>query len=158
MVSRYSSPFYTYQTSSGYIFRLRIPEDLKDTIGNSEFRYSLRTGALRTAKHRANCIVALVHQLFKEVRNNLHRFTSEKINPLVKRYIKEAIEHDEYYQRSLQDPCGLDQSKQPTMVSEIDEYKAMNRELLNAMKSVLNGDMRASIWEALFHWKRRLST
>ncbi len=36
-----------YQCPSGYIFRLRIPNDLKQIVGKCEFRYSLRTGSLR---------------------------------------------------------------------------------------------------------------
>jgi hypothetical protein len=60
-VSRH--PTYIYQTPSGYIFRLRIPCDLKRLIGKSEFRYSLHTGALRMARHRARYIASYIHQL-----------------------------------------------------------------------------------------------
>lgn len=47
-VSRQSS--YMYQTPSGYIFRFRVPNDLREHVGKYEFRYSLRSGALRVRK------------------------------------------------------------------------------------------------------------
>ncbi len=42
-----SSPSYMYQSPSGYIFRLRVPKDLRALVGKTEFRSSLRSGALR---------------------------------------------------------------------------------------------------------------
>lgn len=56
-----STPSYVYQSPSGYIFRLRIPKDLKQLVGKVEFRYSLRSGSLRIAKYRSRCIA--VNQL-----------------------------------------------------------------------------------------------
>lgn len=61
-------PTYLYQTPSGYIFRLRVPLDLKPLIGKGEFRFSLGTGSLREAKHRARLLASHIHQLFIEVR------------------------------------------------------------------------------------------
>ena len=48
-----STPTYLFHTPSGYIFRLRIPKDLKSIVGKTEFRYSLRSGFLREAKLKA---------------------------------------------------------------------------------------------------------
>ena len=76
-VSRH--PTYIYQTPSGYIFRLRIPCDLKILIGKSEFRYSLHTGALRVARHRARYIASYIHQLFLDVRNDVLKVSPELI-------------------------------------------------------------------------------
>ena len=45
-----ASPSYVYLGPYGYIFRLRIPLDLKDLIGKIEYRYSLRTGSLKDAR------------------------------------------------------------------------------------------------------------
>lgn len=41
-----ASRSYLYQTPSGYIFRLKVPRDLRPLVGQGEFRYSLRAGAL----------------------------------------------------------------------------------------------------------------
>ncbi len=36
-------PSYLYQHSSGFIFRYRVPKDLQEIVGKTEFRYSLNT-------------------------------------------------------------------------------------------------------------------
>lgn len=66
-----SAPSYMYQSPSGYIFRLRIPKDLRSLVGKCEFRYSLRSGALREAKYRARCIASFIQQLFEKVRMSI---------------------------------------------------------------------------------------
>lgn len=90
-----SQPLYIYQSSSGYIFRLRVPGDLRELVGRSEFRYSLRAGALRIAKQRARSIAAYIQQLFLEVRSRMAEFTKEQILQLVKRYVQNTLENDE---------------------------------------------------------------
>ncbi len=94
-VSTATNPSYMYQSPSGYIFRLRIPNDLKRVAGKCEFRYSLRTGALRVAKHRARCIASYIQQLFIKVRSSMAEFTQEQITNLVQRYIRETLANDE---------------------------------------------------------------
>ena len=59
-----SQPTYIYQSPSGYIFRIRVPHALREHIGKTEFRYSLCTGALRVAKHRARCLASYIHEIF----------------------------------------------------------------------------------------------
>ncbi len=59
-----STPSYMYLSPSGYIFRLRIPADLKPVVGKCEFRYSLRSGILSVAKLRAQAIASYIKQLF----------------------------------------------------------------------------------------------
>ena len=90
-----SAPTYLYQSASGYIFRLRIPNDLRNIVGRVEFRYSLRTGALRIAKHRARSIASYIHLLFTRVRSSMSEFIQEKIQDLVKNYIKNTLANDE---------------------------------------------------------------
>ena len=60
----HSAPANIYLSSSGYIFRLKIPNDLKKIVGKGEFRYSLRTGSLRIAKQRSLYFSAYIQQLF----------------------------------------------------------------------------------------------
>ena len=82
-----STPSYMYQSPSGYIFRLRIPKDLKHVVGKSEFRYSLRAGAIRVARQRARAIASFIQQLFIKVRSSMSEFTSEKVTKLVKEHV-----------------------------------------------------------------------
>ena len=90
-----SNPTYLYQSPSGYIFRFCIPKDLRVVVGKCEFRYSLRSGILRVAKHRARCIASYIHQLFMKVRSSMSEFTKERIDQLVGEYIKKTLEDDE---------------------------------------------------------------
>ena len=90
-----SNPKYIYQSPSGYIFRLCIPNDLRNVVGKTEFRYSLRTGILRVARHRARCIASYVHQLFIKVRSSMSEFSKERINQLVQEYIRKTLTDDE---------------------------------------------------------------
>ena len=90
-----SVPTYMYQSPSGYIFRLRVPNDLRPLVGKSEFRYSLRSGLLHVAKHRARCIASYIHQLYVRIRNSMTEFSPEKIQQLIRDYIRETLKNDE---------------------------------------------------------------
>jgi len=90
-----TAPTYVYQSPSGYIFRLRVPSDLKQVVGKVEFRYSLRAGALRLAKYRARCVASYIQQLLEKVRRNMSSFTPEKITELVKDHIRKVLEDDD---------------------------------------------------------------
>lgn len=96
------NPSYIYQTPSGYIFRLRVPDDIKPLVGRVEFRYSLRAGALRVAKYRARCIASFIQQLFEKVRERMTEYTPERIIELVKKGVEEVI----------YDPAGVEVSTQ----------------------------------------------
>ena len=89
------NPSYLYQTPSGYIFRLRIPGDLKKLVGKSEFRYSLRSGTLRHARPRARHLASFIQQLFAKVRaDNMTGFTPERITQLVQEHIRKTLDND----------------------------------------------------------------
>lgn len=91
----HSAPANTYQSPSGYIFRLKIPNDLKKIVGKGEFRYSLRTGSLRIAKQRSLYFSAYIQQLFSRLRSGDVELSQDQINELVKKYIKETLANDE---------------------------------------------------------------
>mgnify|MGYP001201200528 CR=1 FL=1 len=65
-----STPPYTYLKSDQHIFyfRLRVPGELTDQVGKSEFRHCLRTGYRRVAKTRAIFLLSLYKMYFEEVR------------------------------------------------------------------------------------------
>jgi hypothetical protein len=86
-----ASPSYLYQSPSGYIFRLRIPCDLRKLVGKTEFRYSLRAGALRIARHRARFLASSIQQLFSKMRDNMTDFTPEQITQMVKEHTREVL-------------------------------------------------------------------
>lgn len=89
-----SQPSYLYQTPSGYIFRLRVPGDLRELVGRCEFRYSLRAGALRIARYRARLLASYVHQLFSRIRNSMTGLTPERITKMVKEFIRKELGDD----------------------------------------------------------------
>ena len=109
-----STPTYMYQSPSGYIFRIRIPADLRGVVGKCEFRYSLRSRLLREAEQRARSIAAFIHQLFIRVRNNMAEFTSEQISASVRQYVKKTLQNDErcrsFAEPSMEDKTMLEAS------------------------------------------------
>lgn len=79
---RLSAPSYLYRHSSGYIFRIRIPYDIRPFLGGkTEFRHSLRTGALGEAKYRARVMAAHAQRTFRNIRNggNMTTLTPDQI-------------------------------------------------------------------------------
>ncbi len=90
-----SNPTYLYQSTSGYIFRFRIPKDLRVVVGKGESRYSLRSGILRVAKYRARCITSYIHQLFVKVRSSMSEFSKERIDQLVREYSRQTLDDAE---------------------------------------------------------------
>jgi hypothetical protein len=74
------NPKYVYlHPSSGYIFRLCVPKALRKYVGQSEFRYSLRTGSIQRAAHRAQQIAAYIHRLFNDIRMKVAAHMSQTI-------------------------------------------------------------------------------
>jgi hypothetical protein len=57
------------QQSSGYCFRMVVPNDLRKVIGKRELRYSLRERSLLHAKRKAHRISTKVKGLFAKLRN-----------------------------------------------------------------------------------------
>lgn len=92
---RQSRRFNMYQAPSGYIFRMRVPNDLRQIVGKTEFRYSLRTGSLRVAKPRACSIASFIKELFMRLRSDMPELTQEQINTIVQQYIRETLSNDE---------------------------------------------------------------
>ena len=90
-----SQPLYMYQSPSGYIFRLRVPRDLRPLVGQGEFRYSLRAGALRLAKHRARCIASFIQEQFYRARTGMTDFSSKPINQMVKEHVQGVLGSDQ---------------------------------------------------------------
>jgi hypothetical protein len=86
-----ASRSYLYQTPSGYIFRLKVPRDLRPLVGQGEFRYSLRAGALRVAKHRARCIASFIHEQFYRARAGMTEITPKNMTQMVKEHVQEVI-------------------------------------------------------------------
>lgn len=128
-----SSPTYMYQSPSGYIFRMRIPNDLRAIVGKGEFRYSLRTGISRIAKYRANCIATYLRQLFMNIRTNVIHFTKEKIQSLVKEYIGDTLAKDEYCRFQPSKTLDATFSKKEK-VPEENEIFILVRKLLHSME------------------------
>jgi hypothetical protein len=94
MALAFSAPSYIYQSPSGYIFRFRVPKDLQQVVTRTEFRYSLRAGALRVAKYRARAIASYIQQLFEKVRRKMTEYTPKKILELVKAHVEDVIHNE----------------------------------------------------------------
>jgi len=69
-----------YQHTSGYIFRYCVPHDVQSILKQREFRYSLRTGSLRTARERATLLMVRLKSYIMELRAGVdHSLESIKL-------------------------------------------------------------------------------
>lgn len=88
-------PSYLYRHASGYIFRIRVPCDIRPFLGGkTEFRQSLRTGALGEAKYRTRVMAAHAQRTFRNIRNggDMKELTPDQINDLLQHRFKQALD------------------------------------------------------------------
>ncbi len=69
MKATLKSPCYLVRNPYSYCFRMIVPKDLRKFVGKTELRYTLRTGNLRTAKHKAKLLAGQVQLIFRYLRN-----------------------------------------------------------------------------------------
>jgi hypothetical protein len=73
---------------------LIVPKDIQKFVGKTELRYSLKTGYIGVAKHKARFLAGQVQYLFQFLREGsiaLSGISDEKIQQMVNRYIKDQI-------------------------------------------------------------------
>jgi hypothetical protein len=94
MKSTTGSPSYLIRNDYSYYFRIRVPTDMQRYVGRKELSYSLKTGYVGIAKHKARLLAALVQQLFRNIRNGdrtLNELSEDKIQELKIQYIKKSL-------------------------------------------------------------------
>jgi integrase len=96
------TPSYLVWTPYGYHFRMRVPFDLQEVVGQREIRYSLQAGFLREAKPKAQRLASFVQQVFYElryVRGGNEDMTAElnqdEIRKLLRGYLNRVLKEDE---------------------------------------------------------------
>ena len=83
-------------------------------MGQSEFRYSLRTGSIKKAAYRAQQIAAYIHGLLNDIRMKVAARMSQtipdtnKIKEIIKRYIRQTLANDEQLRSGLNVDSDLD--------------------------------------------------
>ena len=95
MKATLKSPCYLVRTPYSFCFRMIVPKDLRKFVGKTELRYTLRTGNLRTAKHKAKLLAGQVQLIFRYLRKEqkaLSKLSDDQIKELVHQYIKNEIE------------------------------------------------------------------
>nr|NJM03416.1 site-specific integrase [Desulfobacula sp.] len=90
-------PCYILQKPSGYYFRFRLPADVKELVSKSELRYSLQTGSIKLARSKARLIAGTVQSIIRIIRRDttVGELTTEQIDGLIRKHIKEVLEKDE---------------------------------------------------------------
>jgi hypothetical protein len=84
------------QQSCGYVFRMVIPEDLRDAFGKRELRYSLQERSLLHAKRKAHRISTQVKGVFAKLRKGNGNMDQAQINRLIRNMIKTTIAEMEH--------------------------------------------------------------
>jgi len=95
MKAALKSPCYLVRNPYSFCFRMIVPKDLRKFVGKTELRYTLRTGNLRQAKHKANFLAGQVQLVFRCLRKDnrdLSKLSDDQIQKLVHQYIKNALE------------------------------------------------------------------
>jgi len=91
-----SNQSYILQKASGYYFRFQIPKDVRKLVCKSELRYSLRTGSINLAKSKARMMAGTIQSIIRNIRKGyMAELTTDQINGLIRKHIKEALEADE---------------------------------------------------------------
>lgn len=121
---RGTMPVYLFRRSTRYHVRVCIPPDLQPYFHRAdhppprEFKFSLRTGDLRKARHRSRLIVSHIHSMFGALRlkanlrkegemddttrmsgtRKLESLTPEQLNEIIRNYVRDALDWEEDYQ------------------------------------------------------------
>ena len=110
------SPSYLLHTPRRgcYYFRMKVPLDLQPCIGKKELRASLKTGYLADAKSKSMLIAGRVHQLFRKIRGGnidmtITKLDQSKINDIIKSFIKDSLDAEEYIRINRQKPFTEDE-------------------------------------------------
>ena len=88
------SPSYLVRNPYTYCFRMNVPKDLQKVVGRKELRYSLETGYLGVAKHKARLIAGQVQLIFKFLRKGnkaLEKLSDNRIREIVQNYLRAYI-------------------------------------------------------------------
>ncbi|BBO80218.1 integrase [Desulfosarcina ovata subsp. sediminis] len=130
------SPSYLLNTSRRgcYYFRMKVPLDLQERVGKKELRASLRTGYLTDARHKSMLIGGRVQQLFRKLRsgnggyNDMTKLDKDKINEIIREYIKGSLEWEEDYKANLNRPLTDD-----ALDSRVDFMESMEADMREAL-------------------------
>lgn len=115
---------YLIEHPSAFLFRIRVPQDLRPYIGKTEIRYSLKTGRLREAKPKARLLAGMVQRLFRQLRRGdcpVNELTPAEVSTIIEEYIREVTEEKE--QQRLLTPRSTAQINQKLDV--IDECQGI---------------------------------
>jgi integrase len=107
MKAALKSPCYLVRNPYSFCFRMIVPKDLRKFVGKTELRYTLRTGNLKDAKHKAKLLagqVQLIFRCLRKERQALGKLSDDQIKQLVHQYIKAALDSwDKYFYEEFDD-------------------------------------------------------
>ncbi|MCP3876483.1 MAG: site-specific integrase [Desulfobacteraceae bacterium] len=91
---------YLIQNKSGYCFRIAVPTDLRNIIGLTEIRRSLRVGTLTIAREKAWIISGKIRRLFRWLKERLSngfrmKLNKDKVNQIINKYIQDGLDEIE---------------------------------------------------------------
>ena len=81
---------YLSRKSFGYCFRIRVPVDLIDIMGQREIKYSLGTSNRRKAERQSKKLAKRIKVLFRKLRNGCVMLSRDEIKRLVRKFVDET--------------------------------------------------------------------
>ncbi len=88
------SPSYLSNSPHSYYFRMRVPQDVRYLFCKTELHWSLQTGYLSVAKHRARLLAGLIQRLIYQLREHKHdmKLTEKDIAQIIDTFKASALE------------------------------------------------------------------
>lgn len=98
-----SSPSYLLSKNHGLFFRIRVPLDLRNTLGRREYKYRLDSSSLAESRLVAFSGAITAKRLFNNVRTGkMTALTNDQIRELGEKWIRQALQdaYDEHVDRN----------------------------------------------------------
>jgi hypothetical protein len=90
MKAAFKFPGFLVRNPYSFCFRMVVPKDLRKFVGKTELRYTLKTGNLRQAKHKAKLLAGQVQLIFRCLRKE-HQALGKLLNGQTKMICIDAI-------------------------------------------------------------------
>jgi len=81
------SPSYLFQSQYAYNFRLSVPSDLRQIVGRTEFRLSLKTGNLPEARRKSRLLAGLIQGYFSQIRVNRSAYGRADVEARIQEFL-----------------------------------------------------------------------
>jgi len=125
------SPSYLFQSQYAYNFRLSVPSDLRQIVGRTEFRLSLKTGNLPEARRKSRLLAGLIQGYFSQIRVNRSAYGRADVEARIQEFLGFVLGDSGDLPRSSQGPAVFTQEPGIRLKVLVERYKTENQRASN---------------------------